>query len=249
MPVLSPIASNSAAAAVGCWSGELDAAGGAEQEGGRRLAARATVAGNHCIHCGWNWKTTSRSVMCSPSPTSLIQSWGRFEPTRTRCPAREAADVVSDDGPAGPVLDQVDLELGMVVPAAVRAGVVVHVPAGRGAGHGRHQLAGGRFSDQSTGSRDRAQRWILAASLILFSLIIRGKRMHGAKKYQNRPSRPLEADVRRAYAFRSVARPAQPLRKRRRRPILLNPSAVVFGALSGRFCGDYAAESTSLALA
>jgi hypothetical protein len=34
----------------------------------------------------------------------------------------EAADVVSDDGPARPVLDQVDLELGMVVPAAVRAG-------------------------------------------------------------------------------------------------------------------------------
>ena len=57
----------------------------------------------------------------------------------------EAADVVSDDGPAGPVLDQVDLELGMVVPAAVRAGVVMHVPAGRCAGHRRHELAGGGF--------------------------------------------------------------------------------------------------------
>src|SRR5688500_11943543 len=67
----------------------------------------------------------------------------------------EAADVVSDDGPARAVLDQVDLELGMVVPAAVRARVVVHVPAGRGVGHRRHELAGRRFSNQLTRLNDR----------------------------------------------------------------------------------------------
>jgi hypothetical protein len=66
-------------------------------------------------------------------------------------PGREAADVVSDDGQAGPVLDQVDLELGMVVPAAVRAGVVMRMPTGRCARQRWHKLAGGRLSDQSTG--------------------------------------------------------------------------------------------------
>ena len=153
MPALSPIASScGAAAAAVCPVNSMPRAARA------RRGSTIRSSGNSCwqsrIHCGWNWKTTSRLVMCSPSPISLIQSCGRFEPTRTRCPAREAADVVSDDGQARPVLDQVDLELGMVVPAAQRAGVVVHMPAGRGAGHRRHEFAGGCLSDQSTGLND-----------------------------------------------------------------------------------------------
>jgi hypothetical protein len=76
---------------------------------------------------------------------------GQVRTDQDEVSSREAADVVSDDGEAGPVLDQVDLELGMVVPAAVRAGVVMHMPAGRCARHRRHKLAGGRLPDQSTG--------------------------------------------------------------------------------------------------
>ena len=43
-------------------------------------------------------------------------------------PGLERADVVSDDEFSGALPDQVDLVLGMVVPACQRAGVVVLVP-------------------------------------------------------------------------------------------------------------------------
>ena len=42
---------------------------------------------------------------------------GQVRTDQDEVSSREAADVVSDDGPAGPVLDQVNLELGMVMPA------------------------------------------------------------------------------------------------------------------------------------
>src|SRR5215216_4158069 len=70
----------------GCWS-----VNSMSRAARARRGSMARSSGNSCwqspIHCGWNWKTTSRLVMCSPSPISLIQSCGRFEPTRTRCPA------------------------------------------------------------------------------------------------------------------------------------------------------------------
>ena len=135
---------------------------------------------------------------------------GQIRSDQDELAGAEPADVVADDGYSDPVLDEVDLVLGVVVPSAVRAGVVMPVPPRRGAGHRRYKLACGRPADEPTRPRDRAGWSILAAYLILFGLIVREKRTHLRKKVSESAFRPLEANVCRTYAFGPAGSPKPP---------------------------------------
>ena len=88
---------------------------------GRRSVQRS-------IHCGWNWKTTSRSGRRSPGARSLIQWWGTFEPTKDELPGAEDVDAVPDDVPAGAGGDQMQLVLRVMVPAGERSGHPMAMP-------------------------------------------------------------------------------------------------------------------------
>jgi hypothetical protein len=137
----------------GCWSGELDAAGGAFKKGveGSQLGQQL-LAITDPLRVELEDDVPVGDVLGVADIADPVVRLVRAD--QDEVSGREAADVVSDDGPAGPVLDQVDLELGMVVPAAVWAGVVVGVPAGRCARHDRHEFAGGGLSEESAGLND-----------------------------------------------------------------------------------------------
>lgn len=111
-----------------CWSGELDAAGGAGEEGvdGSQLGQQL-LAITDPLRVELKDDVAVGDVFPVADIADPVVRQVRTD--QDEVAGREAANVVSDDGPAGPVLDQVDLELGMVVPAAVRAGVVMGVPA------------------------------------------------------------------------------------------------------------------------
>ena len=137
----------------GLWSGELDAAGGASKKGvdGSQLRQKL-LAIMDPLRVELEDDVPVGDVLAVIDVADPVV--GQVRTDQDEVSGGEAADVVSDDGAAGPVLDQVDLELGMVVPAAIRPGIVVHVPAGRGARHRRHKFAGRRLPGHSTGLND-----------------------------------------------------------------------------------------------
>src|SRR4029453_6690075 len=110
-------------------SNELDPAGGAGKKGGDGSQLRQQVlAVTDPIRMKMEDDITVGEVLPVADIADPVVRQVRTD--QDEVSGGEAADVVSDDGPAGPVLDQVDLELGMVVPAAIRAGIVMGVPAG-----------------------------------------------------------------------------------------------------------------------